>query len=65
MRNLWAAGSTVFPTGGYANQTLTVVALAVRLAEHLHGHLGAPAVGRAPSSGEDAPGRSWSLVLQP
>jgi choline dehydrogenase-like flavoprotein len=33
--NLYAAGSSVFPTVGYANPTLTIVALAVRLAEHL------------------------------
>ena len=33
--NLFIAGSSVFPTGGYANPTLTIVALAVRLADHL------------------------------
>ena len=33
--NLFMAGSSVFPTCGYANPTLTIVALAVRLAEHL------------------------------
>jgi choline dehydrogenase-like flavoprotein len=33
--NLHIAGPSVFPTGGYANPTLTVVALAVRLADHL------------------------------
>lgn len=33
--NLFIAGPSVFPTGGYANPVLTFVALAVRLADHV------------------------------
>jgi choline dehydrogenase-like flavoprotein len=33
--NLYAASSAVFPTCSYANPTLTIVALAMRLAQHL------------------------------
>jgi choline dehydrogenase-like flavoprotein len=35
VRNLFVAGSSVFPTGGAGTPTLTLVALAVRLADHL------------------------------
>jgi hypothetical protein len=35
IENLFIAGSSLFPTCGYANPTWTIVALALRLAEHL------------------------------
>jgi choline dehydrogenase-like flavoprotein len=37
--NLYVAGSSVFSTSGYANPTLTIVALALRLADHLRDRL--------------------------
>lgn len=37
--NLFVAGGSVFPTSGCANPTYTIVALAIRLAEHLRAEL--------------------------
>ena len=33
--NLFVAGGSLFPTAGYAHPTLTIVALALRTADHL------------------------------
>jgi choline dehydrogenase-like flavoprotein len=33
--NVYLAGASIFPTGGMANPTLTLIALALRLADHL------------------------------
>ncbi len=40
LENLWVAGSSVYPTSGSAGPTLTLVALALRLAERVEGALG-------------------------
>jgi len=40
LSNFYIAGSSVFPTSGIANPTLTLMALAVRLSDHLKSRLG-------------------------
>ena len=35
MENLYVAGSSLFPTSGWANPTLTIIALALKQADHL------------------------------
>lgn len=44
MDNLYVAGAAVFPTSSQANPTLTIVALALRLADHLQARLDGAAV---------------------
>ncbi|MBW0092490.1 GMC family oxidoreductase [Pseudonocardia sp. KRD-184] len=39
LNGLYVCGTSVFPTSGYANPTLTIVALALRLADHLETEL--------------------------
>ena len=41
LSNLYVASSSVFPTSGMANPTLTILALAIRLAKHVEKTLGA------------------------
>lgn len=49
--NLFIGGSSVFPTGGFANPTLTIVALSLRLAHHLQAELQAtPEIQAGPKS---------------
>lgn len=46
-RNVYVAGAAVFPTAGSSNPTLTVVALSMRLADHLlERHSGGSLLGR-------------------
>lgn len=40
LANLYVAGSAVFPTSGVANPTLTLIALSLRLSDHLKAELG-------------------------
>ena len=35
LKNIYIAGSSVFPTFGFANPTLTIIALSIKLAGHL------------------------------
>jgi choline dehydrogenase-like flavoprotein len=39
VEGLYVAGSSVFPTGGHANPTLSILALALRLADHVRATL--------------------------
>ena len=59
VRGVFVAGTSVFPTNGHANPTLTLVALAVRLADHIKAVYVKPAVAgpapqapRLPTSGD-------------
>lgn len=42
--NLYIAGSSVFPVSGWANPTLTIAALSLRLGDHLKSALDSDAV---------------------
>lgn len=42
MANLYVAGSSVFPTSGWANPTFTIAALSLRLADHIARKAGLP-----------------------
>ncbi len=54
LNNLYVAGSSVFPTGGWANPTLTILALALRLADELEKTVGRPAAGGRAATGARA-----------
>ncbi len=53
--NVYVAGGSVFPTSGYANPTYTIVALAIRLADHLTATLARRQVPRVGGGPEPAP----------
>ena len=55
--HLYAAGSSVFPTVGHANPTLTIVALAIRLAHHLRERLSANASVAVPAQWVEPPSK--------
>lgn len=49
MNNLFVAGSAVFPTSSQANPTLTIVAMAIRLGQHLKAEAVKPLTANAPA----------------
>lgn len=58
--NLFVAGSSVFTTGGCANPTLTIVALALRLAKHLDQEL---AHHSKPTASRSGASTSWNVQV--
>jgi choline dehydrogenase-like flavoprotein len=53
--NLYVAGSSVFPTGGFANPTLTIIALALRLSYHLKELMKGPVSSLLPAEPTSSP----------
>ena len=62
LRNLFIAGSAVFPTSGQANPTLTIVALALRLAGQLKRHFAPWEIGQACWNAGRADGKGGDLT---
>jgi choline dehydrogenase-like flavoprotein len=58
LRNLYLAGSAVFPTSSQANPTLTILALAVRLAAHLRARASEPPAAVSGATAASRPDRS-------
>lgn len=72
LANLYVAGSSLFPTSGWANPTLTIIALAMRTGDTIARRIEAAA--RPPSTREEPPaaaprrrasgGRRWSIPAE-
>jgi choline dehydrogenase-like flavoprotein len=54
VHNLYIAGSSLFPTGGWANPTLTLMALALRTSERVSASLSQPEARTASRAGASA-----------
>src|SRR5205085_12579524 len=52
VRGLYVAGASTFPTGGHANLTLMIVALAIRLADTTKSELGQASTGAVGPQGD-------------
>ncbi len=56
VEGLYITGSSVFPTGGHANPTLSILALAIRLADHVRESLASNSMTRAAAAMESHAG---------
>jgi choline dehydrogenase-like flavoprotein len=62
--NLYIASGSVFPTGGYANPTLTIVAIALRVADHVKAKLSPEAIDLLGAPLEEADSSAINLVSE-
>jgi choline dehydrogenase-like flavoprotein len=63
--NLFIGGSSVFPAGGHANPTYTIVQLALRLGDHLAGKLGTVSATPSATAADRARGESAAPTQPP
>jgi choline dehydrogenase-like flavoprotein len=66
LNNLYIAGASVFPTSGHANPTLMIMAMSIRLADHLRAAIKQPVVLRVAqrSAGAVRPGAVLPAAAQ-